>query len=237
MRKTVLSLYDYTGVAMEPWARAGYTCFCFDNQHSIVRPRTELVGEGAIHFVNADLHDRQTLSDIVREHRDDAVFMASFPVCTDLASSGAAHFKGKVAENPLCQIEAADHARWCGIVGDELGVPYFIENPRSRLATLWRKSDYVFEPYEYGGYLPREEAEHPTWPDYIAAYDAYPKTTYLWTGGGFKMPDKKPVECPEGYSTQHKKLGGKSQKTKNIRSATPRGFARAVFLANRHTNG
>lgn len=27
-------------------------------------------------------------------------------------------------------------------------------------------------------------------------------------------------------------LGGKSDRTKNIRSATPRGFARAVFEAN-----
>ena len=47
------------------------------------------------------------------------------------------------------------------------------------------------------------------------------------------MPDKKPVEVDAGYSDQHKKLGGKSLKTKNIRSATPRGFAKAVFLANK----
>jgi hypothetical protein len=46
------------------------------------------------------------------------------------------------------------------------------------------------------------------------------------------MPTKAPVECPKGYSTQHKKLGGKSMKTKNIRSATPRGFAKAVCWAN-----
>jgi len=35
-----------------------------------------------------------------------------------------------------------------------------------------------------------------------------------------------------GKSTQWGKLGGKSVKTKNIRSATPRGFAKAVALAN-----
>tara|TARA_R110000772_G_scaffold67595_2_gene150098 strand:- start:3449 stop:4273 length:825 start_codon:yes stop_codon:yes gene_type:complete len=35
-----------------------------------------------------------------------------------------------------------------------------------------------------------------------------------------------------GYSNQHSKLGGKSLKTKNIRSATPRGFAQAVFEYN-----
>jgi len=29
-----------------------------------------------------------------------------------------------------------------------------------------------------------------------------------------------------------KNCGGKSIKTKNIRSATPRGFAKAVFIAN-----
>jgi len=36
----------------------------------------------------------------------------------------------------------------------------------------------------------------------------------------------------DGYSDQFKKLGGKSLKTKNIRSATPRGFAKAVMIAN-----
>lgn len=46
------------------------------------------------------------------------------------------------------------------------------------------------------------------------------------------MPDKLPVPVPEGYSTQHLKLGGKSERVKNIRSATPRGFAEAVFHAN-----
>jgi hypothetical protein len=67
------------------------------------------------------------------------------------------------------------------------------------------------------------------WPEIIAARDAYPKKTCLWTGGGFLLPPMKPVEVRPGYSDQHHKLGGKSIKTKNIRSATPRGFARAVF--------
>ena len=33
MNKVVLSLYDYTGVAVKPWAEAGYQCYCFDIQH------------------------------------------------------------------------------------------------------------------------------------------------------------------------------------------------------------
>ena len=62
----------------------------------------------------------------------------------------------------------------------------------------------------------------------------------LWTGNGFVMPPKVPVEPETGHSRQHLKLGGKSAKTKNIRSATPRGFAIAVMAANTQkdtTNG
>jgi hypothetical protein len=46
------------------------------------------------------------------------------------------------------------------------------------------------------------------------------------------MPEPIPVQPELGFSRQHTQLGGKSLKTKNIRSATPRGFSRAVFLAN-----
>jgi len=103
----------------------------------------------------------------------------------------------------------------------------------SRLATLWRKPDYSFQPFEYGGYLPEDDV-NPKWPEYIAPRDAYSKKTCLWTGNGFRMPEKDAVECDSfGSSVQYRKLGGKSLKTKNIRSATPRGFARAVFLANK----
>ena len=47
------------------------------------------------------------------------------------------------------------------------------------------------------------------------------------------MPEKKPVSILDRYSDQFKLLGGKSLKTKNIRSATPRGFAKAVCEANK----
>ena len=47
------------------------------------------------------------------------------------------------------------------------------------------------------------------------------------------MPEPKPVGVVGGYSTQHLKLGGKSQRTKDIRSATPRGFAIAIYESNK----
>ena len=186
--KIVISLYDYTGEALKPWAMAGYQCHAFDIQHENKVTET-FEGGGTIKYRYADLHDISSLDDIFNFfHNKEVTFAMAFPVCTDLAVSGAAHFK--------------------------------------------RKPDYSFHPFEYGGYIEPDQAEHPKWPDYIAPMDAYPKKTCLWTGGYFTMPDKSPVEPETGHSRQHLKLGGKSMKTKNIRSATPRGFAQAVFNAN-----
>ena len=229
----VLSLYDYTGEALKPWAEAGYTCYAFDIQHPDIGKRDTFEGGGYIEYIQMDLWNLDNIELMCKWFKDeDVVFGMAFPVCTDLAVSGAAHFARKEQENPGFQIRASNHARWCAALFDSLGVPYFIENPVSRLATLWRKPDYSFHPYEYGGYIHEDDAEHPKWPDYIAPRDAYPKKTCLWTGGGFTMPWTDPVEPEEGHSRQHLKLGGKSMKTKNIISATPRGFARAVFEWN-----
>lgn len=230
----VLSLYDFTGEALRPWAEAGYGCYAFDIQHLKDKQILhEFDSGGFIRYVHMDLWNIDNITGMQRTFENtDVVFGMAFPVCTDLAVSGAAHFARKAKADPEFQIKASNHARWCASLFDALGVPYFIENPVSRLATLWRKPDYSFHPYEYGEYIPDAEAEHPRWPDYIAPKDRYTKKTCLWTGGDFTMPPKRPTEKPNGYSQQHLKLGGKSQRTKDIRSATPRGFARAVFEAN-----
>ena len=230
--KYVISLYDYTGEALKPWAEAGYQCHAFDIQHENKVIET-FEGGGTIRYRYADLHDMSYLDSIFDWLSGrDVTFAMAFPVCTDLAVSGAAHFKRKAERDPLFQRKAANYAIWCAELFQALDCPYFIENPVSVLSTLWRKPDYKFHPYEYGGYIDPEQAEHPKWPDYIAPLDAYPKKTCLWTGGGFIMPVTSPVEPEQGHSRQHLKLGGKSMKTKNIRSATPRGFAQAVFNCN-----
>lgn len=233
----VLSLYDFTGEALKPWAEAGYHCYAFDIQHDEDYDNCTNVetfdSGGTIMYVHMDLWNIDNITHMCKWFKDeDVVFGMAFPVCTDLAVSGAAHFARKRKADPEFQIRASNHARWCASLFEALEIPYFIENPVSRLATLWRKPDYSFHPYEYGEYIPDAEAEHPRWPDYIAPKDRYTKKTCLWTGGGFTMPPKRPTQKPDGYSQQHLKLGGKSQRTKDIRSATPRGFARAVFEAN-----
>ena len=233
MQQYVISLYDYTGEALKPWAEAGYTCHAFDIQHDEAGWVDRFEGGGSIRFHKTDLHDHKNLNAIHSAFADKPVaFGMAFPVCTDMAVSGAAHFAKKAEANPSFQDEAVSHAMWCVKVFNSLKIPFFIENPVSVLATKWRKPDHTFHPYEYGGYIAKNDARHPRWPDYIADRDAYPKKTCLWTGNGFVMPPKVPVEPETGHSRQHLKLGGKSAKTKNIRSATPRGFAIAVMAAN-----
>tara|TARA_B110000977_G_scaffold2037_1_gene2823 strand:- start:69 stop:821 length:753 start_codon:yes stop_codon:yes gene_type:complete len=233
----VLSLFDYTAEALKPWAAAGYECHAFDIQHVDAEPTFEntqfFAGGGSISYLHADLHDFNTHKDIfMRFDGRKVVLGMAWPVCTDMAVSGAAWFASKAKADPNFQTKAVNHATICADLFDALGVPYMIENPVSVLATKWRKPDHTFHPYEFGEYIPEDQGEHPRWPEYIAPFDAYTKKTCLWTGGGYKMPPKLPTCKPVGYSTQHKKLGGKSKKTKDIRSATPRGFAIANFLAN-----
>tara|TARA_R110000803_G_scaffold6161_1_gene20050 strand:+ start:130 stop:861 length:732 start_codon:yes stop_codon:yes gene_type:complete len=233
----VLSLYDFTGEALKPWAEAGYTCYAFDIQHPKERVSRYSDNGGTINYRHADLHNQATLNAIQSEFGSKPVaFGMAFPVCTDMAVSGAAHFKRKAEVNPFFQADAVGHATAVARMFNGMAIPYFIENPVSVLATMWRKPDYSFHPYEYGGYISYSEADHPRWPEYIAPFDAYKKKTCLWTGGGFVMPTKVAVDCEgyhgNGYSTAMMKLGGKSQRTKDIRSATPRGFAIAIFEAN-----
>jgi hypothetical protein len=233
--KKAIFLFDYTGIMAKPWADAGYICYCFDGQHPQgVTPGThENILNVGMWFSNNCTGDNLSID---RDHittvaGKDIDFIFGFPECTDLAVSGAAHFERKRDNNPYFQDEAMMLFYLVESLGDELGCKWALENPVSVAATLWRKPDHYFHPYEYGGYLP-EDDKHPLYPEYIKPQDAYPKKTGIWLGNGFVMPGKIPVVVEPGFSDQHKKLGGKSLKTKNIRSATPRGFAQATFISN-----
>lgn len=228
--KTAIFLYDLTGIMAKPWIQSGYKCFCFDGQHP------EGVTDADTLHVKVGMwleNDEDTLDKIIEIVGDDSEvrFVFGFPECTDLAVSGAVHFAKKLAADPECQTRATERAKFVQVVADHWNAPWGVENPVSVLATLWRKPDFNFHPYEYGGYLAPEDV-HPLYPDYIAPRDAYPKKTCIWCGNGFVIPPKNSIIPEEGFSRQHKLLGGKSLKTKNIRSATPRGFAEAVHLSN-----
>lgn len=214
---TIISLFDYTGIFVNPWVGAGYNAIIADRQH------TGVTTCGRITRVEADLR-----FGVDFDLPDDVVFVAGFPPCTDDAVSGARHFLTKGVRALALSLDLFSTTKE---LAEKLNVPYLIEHPVTTISTYAGPANYSFHPYEYGGYLP-EDDRHPLYPDYINPRDAYPKKTLLWTGNGFVMPEKKPVRIEAGYSKQFHKLGGKSQKTKNIRSATPRGFAQAVFAAN-----
>ena len=247
MKPVVLSFFEYTGTILKPWAEAGFQCYAFDIQHGgPVRDSYGRPDDGFIEYRHWDASQGygETLAMLRKLIGDRPVHIVfGFPPCTDLAASGARHWEAKRQRDPDFQRRAVAWAVDVAIVAVVLKAPYMIENPQGALSTLWRKPDHRFDPCDYGRYIPVEEAAHPVWPDYIPPRDAYTKRTCLWVSEGFHMPMPRRVE-PETLtyvrkdgtvttgSPQWGKLGGKSLKTKNIRSATPRGFASAVFLAN-----
>jgi hypothetical protein len=231
--KAVISLFDLTGVAVQPWADAGYDCFLFDIQHTedvILHGRCTVVGGDASTWA-------EPIADIFSAY--DVSIILGFPPCTDLCVAGNRWRVAKAAANPRYIEEAMSLVYLVRDYGEQYGVPYMIENPIGLVSSEWRKPDYMFQPHQMGGYLPEDDTSpHPS---VIPPRDAYTKKTCLWTGNGFRMPEARsvtPVKFQDknglNYSGPAFKLGGKSLRTKNIRSATPRGFAKAVFEANGH---
>jgi hypothetical protein len=202
MKKTVISLFDKTGNAVRPWAEAGYQCFCYDIQH-FSEPRAE----GNIMFVPWDAMQGAPA------FPSNIEFVFAFPPCTHLAVSGARWFKGKGLRALAESIEMfAVAAEIC----EASGAPYLIENPVSTISSYWRKPDHTFHPYEFTGF---------------ELGDNYTKKTCLWTGGGFVMPNGyRDPDAGEPDNRIH--AAPPSDERADFRSATPMGFARAVFRVN-----
>ncbi|KAA1184911.1 hypothetical protein [Photorhabdus heterorhabditis] len=150
-------------------------------------------------------------------HAKNPVFVAGFPPCTDVAASGARWFKDKHEKDPAFQIKAALVAQQCKDIGNMLNVPWFFENPVSVFSSIFGKPDYTFHPYNFNGYC---------------SDDNYTKKTCLWTGNGFLMPvPYRNSLLGEPDDRIHKAPPGKNRA--NFRSATPLGFSRAIYLANK----
>lgn len=123
------------------------------------------------------------------------------------------------------------------------------ENPVGRMGKLaGLDAPYYFNPNEFAGYLDLTEKDLKRLDQirlkkgkgvtdeesaFVVKCNAYTKKTGLW--GNFNNPIKKAVpsvKCsPQGSFTQ--RLGGKSERTKELRSVTPLGFARAFYEANK----
>jgi hypothetical protein len=127
---------------------------------------------------------------------------------------------------PPCTVFANSGARWSrseddmreglSIMDACLRIIYFckpkfwaLENPIGKMKRYLGQPKMYFNPCDYG--------------------DPYTKKTCLW--GEFAEPVKTPVEPIEG-SKLWRMCGGKSLRTKELRSITPPSFAQAFFKAN-----
>jgi len=200
----MLSLCDESGIMGQPWRLAGYRTVQVD----------PLLADGADGYackLEDCLPEIHALCD-----SGSVAFVAAFPPCTDLASSGARWWRAKAKKDPLFQKKAADFAKLCASIGERSGAPWFVENPVGRLSSLWRRPDHWFNPCDFTAYCPS---------------DNYTKKTGLWAGGGFVMPlPKRVASLPKPDSRIHRHPGGAGRA--RFRSKTPSGFARAVFVAN-----
>lgn len=148
------------------------------------------------------------------------VGIMAFPPCTHFTVSGAQYWEEKDEDG---RTEAAVELveKTLEIIHYFSPKWWFLENPVGRISDLVPElkkfGPWYFHPYEYG--------------------DPWKKKTGLY--GKFKPPKKDPVNPIQEldhngnkYSPIHMQTGGKSEKTKMIRSVTPQGFSKAFFEAN-----
>lgn len=205
--KYVLSLCDLTGNFTKPWVEAGYGAILVDPQH------------GMTHWDGPTLKVAATVEEaypIIAEYLVNVAFSAGWPPCTDMAVSGARWFAEKEKADPAFFAKAVSVAEQCRTIGAMSGAPYLVENPVSTLSKVFGKPDHYFHPWQYTAYEPA---------------DNYTKKTCLWVGNGFVMPPAHAdLTLPAPDNRIHMAAPGPERA--NIRSATPMGFARAVFDVN-----
>lgn len=244
--KTLLSLFDHSGNWPHYFEQNGWEVIHLDIQN----------------WISIDVNSIEN-AEMALEYFGNVDGILAAPPCTDFTSSGAQYWAKKDAcgqtdesleliyqvmrladlftpTDPDYYEENPDNTFfWC------------FENPVGRLPKLIEGlgSPKYFHPYEYAGW---NDVGHETEfilngirekngigitayeADLILKTETYTKKTGLW--GDFTMPEKKPIDpvkgAPQGSVLQ--RFGGKSIETKNKRSATPMGFARAFYEANKN---
>lgn len=187
MKKTIISLFDYSGNWPSHYKKAGYDVIQVDIKHDI---------------------------DILTLNRGDfpsqVQGVLAAPPCTDFAGSGAQYWPAKDQDgrtaaslalvDKTLEIISWTNPQW-----------WALENPVGRLQKLRPQlgQPWYFQPHWFG--------------------DAYTKKTGLWGTFNRALPRCDVEPDPNSWIM---KLGGKSERTKELRSMTPLGFAEAFYLAN-----
>lgn len=203
MSKIILDLCGGTGAWSKPYADAGY------DVRNITLPDYDIVK-------------------ICIQELPKCYGVLAAPPCDHFAVSGAQYWKEKDKDGRTA--EALDIVHAClDIIEYTEPVFWALENPVGRLGELLKhrlgEISMIFNPCDYAGWSDKPQEE------------AYTKKTCLW--GEFWPPKKKLYIINDGLKAERKyksplwKYGGKSERTKTIRSITPSGFAKAFFESNR----
>lgn len=213
MAKILLSFFDYT----ENWCSeykndADWQVYAFD-----IKKGKDIMDFNPAQFISEYLHSPCKYS------MPEIGLLFAMP-CTDYALSGARHFKlkdqdGRTAKSQILVTKMQEIIDWFEKAG--LLKFFAIENPMSRIHKLntWMGQPTLkFNPCDYAGYDDEPERSR------------YNKQTWLW--GKFQIPEKKRLEPIEKHNPGWKNLGGKSERTKELRSITPLGFSKAFYQFN-----
>lgn len=223
--KTILSLFDYSGRWSRPYRMLGYRTLMVDIKHSQDSYRRILqedhdagVPRGALAWCcDASVTDTMTLQQWIMAAGTGSIHgILAAPPCTDFAVSGAQYWKAKDADGRTAASLALVRAT-LAIIDAYRPAWWALENPVGRLNKLVPELEpfgpWYFQPHWYG--------------------DPWTKKTGLWGTFNRNLPrnDVEPIRYnSQGSWTQS--LGGKSERTKELRSMTPEGFALAFARAN-----
>lgn len=243
--KRLLSLFDESGVMSQPF---------WDNGWDVIQWDIKLH-----EFMDINLlEDVETVLDMF-EYVDGIIAQ---PPCTDFTVSGAQYWPKKDANGTTAKslelvYQVMRLANLFTPTDPDYDDVFFwvCENPVGRLPKLLPElgKPLIVNPYEFAGYIPHTaqtlsrlntirakngcgvtdcEAE------FVVKHNAYTKKTCLFGNFNRNLVRKEiePVKCaPQGSFTQ--RYGGKSDKTKELRSKAPQGLALAFYEANKDYRG
>lgn len=234
--KNILSLFDESGEWSQPYEDAGHCVWRIDIKTDPAFDVTK--------FCVQYLVEELGIEDV------DGILMA--PPCTDFSGAGAQYWPAKDADG---RTAAARELVMQGLRCVEYFNPdwWVMENPVGRIREVCglKPAAFAFHPHEFAGYVEGLTARQlakleelgargrnwagewtPAELALVKRSNRYTKKTMLW--GHFNAPvlsNRAPIAvCKQGSWLQ--KLGGKGEATKQARSETPAGFARAFWEAN-----
>lgn len=209
MNNWLISVFDLTGNASEPYRKAGWDVTQIDIQNGVDFLTFDFIKE---------LNRRCEYGTYPQ------VGIIAMVPCTHDAVSGAKHFARKDADGTTKETDVLmDRLKKMIFFFEDQRLLKFwqIEQPKTRLHNRhpWIKPIIQkFNPCDFAGYDP------------VPNNSRYNKETWLF--GKFNKMTPKPMSPIETDNPGWKKLGGKSLTTKNARSITPLGFAYAFYHAN-----